>query len=76
MTLSYVWAQMPVAQLQKINFEMLTREGRLHKIRQVLPRTITDAIELLRSLGICLCLIQDDQDDVGLGSSVMSLKWV
>ena len=76
--LSYVWGQLPMLQLRKDNFESLTSKGALESIYQQLPRTITDAIDLLKALGLRylwidgLCLIQDDADDVTLGVSMMN----
>ena len=77
-SLSYVWGQLPMLQLRKDNFESLTSKGALESIYQQLPRTITDAIDLLKALGLRylwidgLCLIQDDADDVTLGVSMMN----
>jgi hypothetical protein len=76
--LSYVWGQLPMLQLRKDNFELLTSRGALESIYQQLPPTITDAIGFLKVLGLRylwidgLCLIQDDADDVTLGVSMMN----
>ncbi|KAJ4986742.1 hypothetical protein SVAN01_07801 [Stagonosporopsis vannaccii] len=76
--LSYVWGQLPMVQLRKNNFEALTSEGGLDKIREELPKTITDSIDFIHTLGIRylwidgLCLIQDDKVDVSLGIGMMN----
>ena len=76
--LSYVWGQLPMLQLRKENFDSLTSRGALESICQQLPRTITDAIDLLKALGLRylwidgLCLVQDDAKDVTLGVSMMN----
>jgi hypothetical protein len=76
--LSYVWGQLPMLQLRKDNFKSFTSKGALESIYHNLPRTVTDAIDLLRALDLRylwidgLCLIQDDADDVTLGVSMMN----
>ncbi|KAF2629382.1 HET-domain-containing protein [Macroventuria anomochaeta] len=75
--LSYVWGQTPMLKLQKDNLQDMLREGSLDRIRNLLPKTVTDTIDLLKEMGEKylwvdrLCLIQDDADDVTLGISMM-----
>ncbi|KAM5352779.1 hypothetical protein ACJ41O_005501 [Fusarium nematophilum] len=77
-TLSYVWGQAPTFRLLKGNFELLQEEGSLDGIMSDLPRTITDAIDLVRSLGErylwvdTLCLIQDHSRDLKVGIEIMN----
>ncbi|OIW28098.1 HET-domain-containing protein [Coniochaeta ligniaria NRRL 30616] len=76
--LSYVWGQLPMFRLLKSNFEQLSREGGLAGVLGALPRTILDAMQFVKSLGIrflwvdALCLIQDDENDVEIGMEVMN----
>lgn len=76
--LSYVWGQSPMIKLRKDNFATLTSERALDNIRDQLPRTIIDAIDLVRALGHRylwidgLYLIQDDADDISIGISMMT----
>lgn len=76
--LSYVWGNFPMFRLQKDNFEMLSTEGSLDAIRNELPKTINDALDLVREMGLrylwvdSLCLVQDDEDDVSLGIEQMN----
>jgi hypothetical protein len=78
-TLSYVWGQTAMLQLQRRNHASLMSEGSLDRLRDALPRTIIDAIDFLRNLGERylwvdgLCLIQDDVEDVALGISKMHM---
>lgn len=59
--------------LQKANFELLSAKGSLEAVRSDLPKTINDAIDLVRAMNErylwvdALCLVQDDEDDVSLG---------
>lgn len=56
----------------------LMSESALDNIREHFPRTIIDAIDLLRALGYRylwidgLCLMQNDADDVDLGINIMN----
>lgn len=65
-------------QLQRENFDMLSTPGGLEIIFPKLPKTVRDAIDLVRSLGEtylwidALCLIQDDKNDVRLGIELMN----
>ena len=64
--------------LKKDNFELLSAEGSLEVIRNDLPKTINDALDLVRAMNErylwidCLCLVQDDDDDVSLGIEQMN----
>ncbi|KAF2134000.1 HET-domain-containing protein [Dothidotthia symphoricarpi CBS 119687] len=76
--LSYVWGQLPMFKLQMHNYERLLQKGSLEGIRNDLPRTINDAIELVKAMGErflwvdALCLVQDDAEDVSLGIEMMN----
>ena len=76
--LSYVWGDIRMPQLQSDNFERLSSEGSLEAIRPDLPKTINDAIDLLRALGERylwvdgLCLVQDSADDMTTGIRMMN----
>lgn len=76
--LSYVWGHLPMFRLQRENMERLSAEGSLDAIRDELPRTISDAIDLVKALGERylwvdgLCLVQDDEDDVSMGIEQMN----
>ena len=76
--LSYVWGHLPMFRLQRDNLERLSVEGSLDDIWNELPRTVTDAIGLVRALGERylwvdgLCLVQDDEDDVSMGIEQMN----
>jgi hypothetical protein len=64
--ISYVWGREATFQTLKSNVNRLRQPGGISNIQQKLPRTITDAMELLLSLGESylwcdrLCIIQDD----------------
>ncbi|KAH7322707.1 heterokaryon incompatibility protein-domain-containing protein [Stachybotrys elegans] len=76
--LSYVWGHTPMITMQQQTYDVLSKPGGLDTIRQSLPRTILDAIELVKSLGESylwvdtLCLIQDDSQDVDRGIHMMN----
>ncbi|KAJ9628780.1 hypothetical protein H2203_002682 [Taxawa tesnikishii (nom. ined.)] len=76
-TLSYVWGQSPMFRLQLENFERLSKEGSLDTIRAQLPKTVNDAIDLVKAMDERflwvdgLCLVQDSEDDVTLGIEMM-----
>ncbi|KAB5584851.1 heterokaryon incompatibility protein-domain-containing protein [Coniochaeta sp. 2T2.1] len=77
--LSYVWGQGTMVRLTRGNFAALSRRGGLRgEVMGQLPRTITDAMEFVRGLGVrylwvdALCLVQDDEEDVELGMEVMN----
>lgn len=82
LTLSYVWGQVvPSIRLQRNNLAELTTKGALHTLRERLPKTIRDAIDLVKLIGEqylwvdSLCLIQDDDDDMLDGISHMDLVY-
>lgn len=64
--------------LQKDNFKLLSTEGSLETVRNDLPRTINDAIDLVRAMNERylwidgLCLVQDDENDASLGIEQMN----
>ncbi|KAK1751208.1 HET-domain-containing protein [Echria macrotheca] len=76
-TLSYVWGSADNLGLTKRNREQLLVPGIFDSIHNHIPRTIRDAIELVRRLGLrylwvdSLCLIQDDPRDLSQGVNVM-----
>lgn len=64
--------------LQTHNFEDLTTEGGLNRIRKDLPQSISDAMAFVKAVGErylwvdTLCLVQDDVHDVCLGIEMMT----
>jgi hypothetical protein len=66
--LSYVWGGSQTLRLLKSNIMELEHEGGLTEA--ILPRTITDAIDVARKLGVdfiwidALCIVQDDPHDL------------
>ncbi|SPO04197.1 uncharacterized protein DNG_06880 [Cephalotrichum gorgonifer] len=77
-TLSYVWGQLAMFKLLRCNVGELFIPGALDNIYSLLPKTITDAINLVRSLGLrnlwvdSLCLIQDSVSDIFIGIELMN----
>lgn len=77
-TLSYVRGQAPVFKLLQSNLDFLQTPGALDKIALELPQTVTDAMELVRSLGErylwvdTLCLVQDHARDMKCGIEIMN----
>jgi hypothetical protein len=77
-TLSYVWGNLPMFRLQADNFKQLSAAGSLEDIRKDLPKTVNDAIDLVKAMNERylwvdgLCLVQDDEDDVSLGVEMMN----
>jgi hypothetical protein len=77
--LSYVWGPVSTVRLGKGILESLMQKGGLESIMHGLPRTIQDAITLVRRIGErylwvdTLCLIQDDPDDMSDGVRKMDL---
>jgi hypothetical protein len=75
--LSYVWGNVPNFRLTKANRRELLVSGGFETVWTMLPRTITDAAELTRRLGLrhlwvdALCLLQNDREDLDLGVAVM-----
>ncbi|EFQ33781.1 heterokaryon incompatibility protein [Colletotrichum graminicola M1.001] len=84
--LSYVWGEVPSVRLSAANKSQLLRRGGLKAAWSALPRTITDAFELVRKLGArylwidALCLLQNDPTDLDRGVNVMDqiyeLSWL
>jgi hypothetical protein len=77
--LSYVWGSVQTVHLLKANMSRLMSEGSLDHYKSLLPQTIQDAMQLVelmkqRYLWVdSLCLIQDDPEDIGLGTQVMDI---
>ncbi|KAK3312603.1 heterokaryon incompatibility protein-domain-containing protein [Apodospora peruviana] len=75
--LSYVWGEVSTVRLTATSRPGLLLPGGIEKAWQGIPRTIKDAIELVRKLGVrylwvdALCLIQNDPDDVSRGVKIM-----
>ncbi|KFY42851.1 hypothetical protein V495_04313 [Pseudogymnoascus sp. VKM F-4514 (FW-929)] len=76
--LSYVCNLPSMFTLRKDNAERLYAEGYLERIRRNLPKTINDAIDLVKAIGErylwvdALCLIGDDECDIALGIRMMN----
>jgi hypothetical protein len=76
--LSYVCNVPSMFTLRKDNAERLYVEGYLERIRPDLPKTIKDAIDLVKAIGEkylwvdSLCLISDDEIDIALGIRIMN----
>jgi len=77
--LSYVWGQVPTAKLTRSNLRALMRQNGLSSVWEMLPKTITDAIDLAKSLEInylwidAICIVQDDETDMKDGIRKMDL---
>lgn len=77
MALSYTWGRVTTVRLLKSNWRALSTAGGLALVWCQLPRTVQDAINLVRSLGErylwldTLGLVQDDQDDMEQGIHAM-----
>jgi hypothetical protein len=75
--LSYVWGEVPAIRLTTVSRAGFFQPGGIQKAWDFLPRTIQDAIELVRKLGVrylwvdALCLLQNDPDDTARGVKVM-----
>ncbi|KAK4163301.1 heterokaryon incompatibility protein [Cladorrhinum sp. PSN259] len=77
--LSYVWGGTPCYKLTTTNETSLSQDGALERMVDdlTLPRTISDAMALVRGLGAqylwvdALCLIQDNTKDLAAGIAVM-----
>ncbi|KAL2019684.1 hypothetical protein VTK56DRAFT_9303 [Thermocarpiscus australiensis] len=75
--LSYVWGAVPNLRLTKANRPHLMRPGAFRDVPGLLPRTIRDAMSLVRRLNLrylwvdSLCLLQNDADDLERGVNVM-----
>lgn len=66
LALSYVWGQKKVFQCTRTNVSNLEKDHGLALVRDQLPRTITDAIQLTAAMGEqylwvdSICIVQDD----------------
>lgn len=75
--LSYVWGAAATLRLSTMNEAQLRRPGSL--LRTQLPRTILDAMDLVKSCGEryiwidSLCIVQNDLEDLEAGIHVMDL---
>lgn len=75
--LSYVWGEVTNIRLTTANRQVMLKPGAIEEAWHMIPRTIQDAIELVRRLGAkylwvdTLCLLQNDQRDLALGIRVM-----
>ncbi|KAK4445539.1 heterokaryon incompatibility protein-domain-containing protein [Podospora aff. communis PSN243] len=75
--LSYVWGETSSVRLTTTSRASFMVPGYIEKAWDSIPRTIKDAIELTRSLGMrylwvdALCLMQNDPDDVSRGVDIM-----
>ncbi|KDR69159.1 hypothetical protein GALMADRAFT_104107 [Galerina marginata CBS 339.88] len=82
LVLSYVWGPiMPSIRLERNNIAELSTKGALLDLRHHIPKTISEAIDLVKLIGErylwvdSLCLIQDDDDDMLDGISHMDLVY-
>jgi Heterokaryon incompatibility protein (HET) len=75
--LSYMWGAVPNFRLTASNRNQLLLQGSIDKIWEMIPRTIQDAITLVRKLELrylwvdALCLLQNDWQDIDRGVNVM-----
>ncbi|CCT76122.1 related to tol protein [Fusarium fujikuroi IMI 58289] len=78
LALSYIWGAVRNIRLTQVNLNRLLIPGSIKGLNG-LPRTVRDAIELTRKLGVqylwidALCLIQNDMEDLERGINVMDL---
>ncbi|PMD22783.1 HET-domain-containing protein [Hyaloscypha hepaticicola] len=79
LTLSYVWGGVNNVRLTSNKKNSLMEKGVFRTIWHLLPRTIKDAIEVVRALGErflwvdALCLVQNDAVDMQNGIEMMDL---
>ncbi|KAI0533722.1 heterokaryon incompatibility protein-domain-containing protein [Xylaria digitata] len=77
--LSYVWGNVTSFRLSKANKSRFMRPGALMDVWDLLPKTIRDAVVVVRMLGEkylwvdSLCLVQNDPQDIEIGTSAMDL---
>ncbi|KAF5236798.1 hypothetical protein FANTH_11119 [Fusarium anthophilum] len=78
LALSYIWGAVKNVRLTQLSFKRLLTPGSMERLNG-LPRTVRDAMELTRKLGVqylwidALCLIQNDMEDLERGINVMDL---
>lgn len=76
--LSYVWGKVTLPQLTKSTDKLFREPGSLNT--KMLPSIIDDAIEVTKSLGEkyiwidCLCIMQDNEADVG--KFISRMNWI
>jgi hypothetical protein len=76
-TLSYLWGRVETLLLLVANKTQLMRPRMLETLRSAIPRTIRDALDLVKLIGEkylwvdCLCLVQDDPEDMKNGIANM-----
>lgn len=82
LALSYVWGPVvPLLRLQRATVDALMQKGSLERLRDALPITIQDAIDLVQVIGErylwidSLCLMQDNDDDMLDGIAHMDLVY-
>ncbi|KAF9894914.1 hypothetical protein FE257_004536 [Aspergillus nanangensis] len=79
LTLSYMWGRLKSPELNKGNKSKLMISNSFKKILSSIPRTIRDAIDLVRRMGERylwvdrFCLVQDDRSDMQHGIARMDL---
>lgn len=79
--LSYMWGRVETVKLLAQNKDQLMAHAGLLAFRNRLPRTINDAIDLLRTIGEqylwvdSICLLQDDADEMGDAIGKMHLVY-
>ncbi|KAH9476376.1 hypothetical protein JR316_0011951 [Psilocybe cubensis] len=80
--LSYIWGpSLPDIRLTKGTLSDLTTKGSLSSFFPIMPKTIVDAIDLVRRIGErylwvdMLCLLQDDDEDMLDGIAHMDLVY-
>jgi len=75
--LSYIWGAVDNFRLTTANRGRLLLPGAIQSIFNMIPRTVQDAISLVRKLGIrylwvdALCLLQNEAEDLRCGVQVM-----
>ncbi|PPQ76820.1 hypothetical protein CVT25_004204, partial [Psilocybe cyanescens] len=82
LALSYVWGPvMPLVRLQQDTMVELAQKGAFERLREKLPITIQNAIDMVQMIGErylwvdSLCLIQDHNDDMLDGIAHMDLVY-
>ncbi|KAF5988713.1 hypothetical protein FBULB1_1321 [Fusarium bulbicola] len=78
LALRYIWGAVKNIRLTQLSLKRLLTPGSLERLNG-LPRTVRDAMELTRKLGVqylwvdALCLVQNDMEDLERGINVMDL---